>query len=185
MLRLWKPTAVATCGHTKITADICSNPLLALTPIQSPGRSVTVSISWSHQVTLRCSQPTPNVPWTQAGWPVVTDGLCRYHRPVWQSLSFTVCGDSSEPSIAWEGDGGRRRKRVGLRKRMMSRRYRARQQYYHSPGGIGHISHKLWMWVPSRGRGAPWQFWLPVTIFLSLSSPDLMPPNVSQRSCHC
>lgn len=143
--RLWKPTAVATCGHTKITADICSNLLLALTQIQSLGSSVTASINWSHQVTLRGSQPTPNVPWTQAGWPVVTDGLCRYRGPVWQSLSFAVCGDSSEPPIA---RGRWRTGRKGV-KRMMSRRYSARQQSNHSPGGIGHISHKLRTWEPS------------------------------------
>lgn len=30
-------------------------------------------------------------------------------------------------------------------KRMMSRRYSGRQQSYHSPTGISHVSHKLWM----------------------------------------
>lgn len=148
-------------GYTKITADICSNLLLDLTPIQSLGSFCNCerALKSSCRPAVRpahawCSLDTV---WNR-GWPVMTDGhwdtrdLCGSHFPPADS----VCSDSNEPPIKRGGRWRRWRRGKAHVKRMMGRRYSARQPVYDSLWGISQISHQtqaVWMWDPVRGGG--------------------------------
>lgn len=79
-------------------------------------------------------------------------------------------------------------------KRMMGRRYSARQRAYDSPRGIGHISHrqKLWMEDPARGEAyrnnsklVPFAILTPFNHFFILIKSDPMLPNVSASVGDC
>lgn len=101
-------------------------------------------------------------------WPGMTDGhwdtrdLCSSHFP-----PQTKYSDSNEPPIKQGGvEGGG--EEGGTRQKMIGQSYSARQQAYHSPRGISHISHRQKLWTTARGEvyqfGVIWEFWPSKTI---------------------